>query len=53
MANLICNPGEKIWSKVKKKNKENLSRGENFDICCSVVFDWHCQKLISGRKTGF
>ena len=22
MANLICNPGEKIWSKVKKKTKE-------------------------------
>ena len=41
---------KKSWAKIKK-NKENLTRAENFYICCFVIFDWRCQKLISGSKT--
>ena len=28
-----------------------MTKAENFDICCFVIFDWGCQKLISGRNT--
>ena len=43
---------EKKFGQKLKKNKENLTIAENFDIYCFVTFDWHCQKLICERKTG-
>ena len=53
------NCGEKIFyfhhKKIELKTwkiQQNWTRLENFDINFCVLFDFYCQILISGRKTG-
>ena len=43
------NPGQNIWHKVKRHNKI----GQDFKNIISKFFDSYCQRLISGRETGY
>lgn len=42
---------DKIFGK-SQKNKQNLIKRKNFDICFCVVFDKYRQIIISPGKTG-
>ena len=45
------NPSQNIWYKVKKYSK--IGQGFKNVISNFVFFDSYCQRLISGRKTGY
>ena len=44
-------PGQNMWNKVEEPSKIGQDK-KSFDIYSCLFFDYYCQTLISGRKTG-